>query len=53
MPYFPKSKVNIKEASTGEFIYREGRKPFKGKYLDCGTLNGYIHSGLEIFKGNK
>jgi UTP--glucose-1-phosphate uridylyltransferase len=23
---------------------------FKGKYLDCGTLNGYINSGLEISK---
>ena len=23
---------------------------FKGKYLDCGTLNGYINSGLEIAK---
>ena len=24
---------------------------FKGKYLDCGTLDGYINSGLEINKG--
>jgi len=24
---------------------------FKGKYLDCGTLRGYINSGLEISKG--
>ncbi len=23
---------------------------FKGKYLDCGTLKGYINSGIEIFK---
>ena len=23
---------------------------FKGKYLDCGTLNGYINSGIEISK---
>ena len=23
---------------------------FKGKYLDCGTLNGYIKSGIEISK---
>ena len=21
---------------------------FKGKYLDCGTLNGYIKSGIQI-----
>ena len=26
---------------------------FKGKYLDCGTLEGYINSGLEISKGKK
>ena len=25
---------------------------FKGKYLDCGTINGYIRSGIQIFKGN-
>ena len=24
---------------------------FRGKYLDCGTLNGYINSGIQIFKG--
>ena len=23
---------------------------FKGKYLDCGTLKGYINSGIEISK---
>ncbi len=26
---------------------------FKGKYLDCGTLSGYINSTLEISKGKK
>jgi len=26
---------------------------FKGKYLDCGTLKGYINSGMEISKGKK
>ena len=26
---------------------------FKGKYLDCGTLSGYVNSGVEIFRGNK
>ena len=26
---------------------------FKGTYLDCGTLNGYINSGIEILKGKK
>jgi len=24
---------------------------FKGKYLDCGTLKGYIESGIKINKG--
>ena len=24
---------------------------FTGKYLDCGTLSGYINSSIEIFKG--
>tara|TARA_R110002074_G_scaffold382921_2_gene562982 strand:+ start:1279 stop:2169 length:891 start_codon:yes stop_codon:yes gene_type:complete len=46
MPYFPKSKVNIKEASTGEFIYREGRKPFKGKYLELS--NGRYYEGTDV-----
>ena len=23
---------------------------FKGKYLDCGTMNGYIKSSMEISK---
>jgi len=26
---------------------------FTGKYLDCGTLNGYIESGIQIAKGKK
>ena len=26
---------------------------FKGKHLDCGTLNGYINSTIEILRGNK
>ena len=26
---------------------------FMGKYLDCGTINGYIQSGIKIFKGKK
>ena len=24
---------------------------FQGKYLDCGTINGYIQSSVKIFKG--
>ena len=45
MPYFPKSKVNIKEASTGEFVYKEGRKAFKGKYLELS--NGRYYAGTD------
>ncbi len=26
---------------------------FKGRYLDCGTLSGYINSGIQISKGKK
>jgi len=26
---------------------------FTGKYLDCGTLSGYINSGIQIFRGVK
>ena len=26
---------------------------FRGKYLDCGTLSGYIESGAQIYKGKK
>jgi len=26
---------------------------FKGKYLDCGTLSGYINSGIQISKETK
>ena len=26
---------------------------FMGKYLDCGTINGNIQSGIKIFKGQK
>ena len=46
MPYFPKSKVNIKEASTGEFVYKEGRKAFKGKYLELS--NGKYYAGTNV-----
>ena len=45
MPYFPKSKVNIKEAYTGEFVYKEGRKAFKGKYLELS--NGRYYAGTD------
>ena len=46
MPYLPKSKVNIKEASSGEFVYRKGKKPFKGKYLELS--NGKYYAGTNV-----
>ena len=46
MPYLPKSKVNIKEASSGEFVYRNGKKPFQGKYLELS--NGKYYAGTNV-----
>lgn len=46
MPYLPKSKVNIKEASSGEFVYRKGKKPFQGKYLELS--NGKYYAGTNV-----
>ena len=43
MAYLPKSKVNIKEASQGEFIFKKNKKPFEGKYLELS--NGKYYAG--------
>ena len=43
MPYFPKSKVNIKEASTGEFVYKEGRKANAYHIIIKPTARFFIH----------
>lgn len=55
MPYFPKSKVNIKEALIGEFRYKNSKEPFNGKYLELSTGRFYegtdvINLGREIVK---
>ena len=59
-----KKLKNLKPGQGGEIhitdaikqLIYEGEKfygnIFKGKYLDCGTLNGYINSTIEIFKEN-
>ena len=59
-----KKLKNLKPGRGGEVhitdairqLIREGNKfygnIFKGKYLDCGTLNGYINSTIEISKRN-
>jgi UTP--glucose-1-phosphate uridylyltransferase len=53
---------NLKPGNGGEIhitdaiknmIYKKEKfygNIFKGKYLDCGTLNGFINSGIEISK---
>ena len=43
MPYFPKSKINIKETSGDEFIYVSSRKPYKGSYIELS--NGLYYAG--------
>ena len=49
------NEIHITDAIK-ELIY-EGEKfygnIFKGKYLDCGTLSGYINSTIEISKEKK
>ena len=46
MPYFPKSKVNIKEALVGEFRYKNSQESFKGKYLELST--GRYYEGTDV-----
>ena len=55
MPYFPKSKINIKEALVGEFRYKNSKESFSGKYLELSTGRFYagtdvINLGREIIK---
>ncbi len=48
-------EIHITDAIRG-LIKKENKfygNIFTGKYLDCGTLSGYINSSIEIFKGNK
>ncbi len=48
-------EIHITDAIK-KLVYKDNKfygNIFKGKYLDCGTLNGYINSGVEIFKGLK
>ena len=54
--------INQKKGKGGEIhitdsinkLLKDGFKiighNFRGKYLDCGTMNGYIKSSLEISK---
>ena len=46
MPYFPKSKVNIKEALIGEFRYKNSTESFSGKYLELST--GKFFAGTDV-----
>ena len=49
------NEIHITDAIRN-LIYKSNKfygNIFKGKYLDCGTLNGYIKSGIEISKENR
>jgi len=46
-------EIHITDAIRG-LIKKENKffgNIFMGKYLDCGTLSGYINSGIQISKG--
>jgi UTP--glucose-1-phosphate uridylyltransferase len=46
-------EIHITDAIRN-LIYKENiflANIFQGKYLDCGTLNGYIQSSIKIFRG--
>ncbi len=46
------NEIHITDAIKN-LIYKDEKfygNIFKGKYLDCGTLQGYINSGIEILK---
>ena len=46
MRYFPKSSINILEASLGEFVYKHNNKPYIGIYIE--TDEGKYYSGSDI-----
>ncbi len=48
-------EIHITDAIRN-LIYKKNKfygNIFKGRYLDCGTLSGYINSGIQISKGKK
>jgi len=47
-------EIHITDAIKNLIIKKEKfyAQIFKGKYLDCGTLEGFINSGIEIYKKN-
>ena len=53
----PRKGVEIHVTDAIKNLINKGYKfhgnIFRGKYLDCGTLDGYINSGIKISKGNK
>ena len=46
MRYFPKSSINILEASLGEFVYKNNNEPYAGVYIE--TDGGKYYSGSDI-----
>ena len=51
MIWYAKRRMEREELiKNGENFYGH---IFKGKYLDCGTLDGYVNSGIEMSKKKK
>ncbi len=51
----PGGEIHVTDAIKN-LIYKGNKfyaNIFKGRYLDCGTLQGYIKSGAQIYKGIK
>ena len=46
--------INAYHGDSSACLIKDGENfiahTFKGKYLDCGTMSGYIKSSLEISK---
>ena len=49
-----RKKASAQSFKTMQSLIKDGEKfighTFKGKYLDCGTMEGYIKSSMEMSK---
>ena len=41
MPYFPKQSINYRDASPGEFIYKNTQQPYEGPIMETNTGKFY------------
>tara|TARA_Y100001963_G_C6783271_1_gene451127 strand:- start:93 stop:1406 length:1314 start_codon:yes stop_codon:yes gene_type:complete len=41
MPYFPKQSINYRDASPGEFIYKNTQQPYEGPIMETNTGRFY------------